>query len=127
MTTIRLGVIGIGNMGTTHCKKVLEGQCPDFTLTAICDINPARIAWAKENFNAPITYFEQAEDMLRSGLIDACIIAVPHYDHPQLAMACMEKGVLCLTAKDKVRLLPPLNIPMDLLKQAVSVIAEACK
>ena len=99
MNTVRLGVIGIGNMGTTHCKKVLEGQCPDFTLTAICDKNPARIAWAKENFDAPITYFEKAEDMLISGLIDACIVAVPHYDHPRLAMACMEKGIHVLVEK----------------------------
>ena len=40
--------------------------------------------------------------------------------------ACMEKGVLCLTAKDKVRLLPALNIPMELLEKAVAVIGEAC-
>jgi len=99
MNIVRLGVIGIGNMGTTHCKKVLEGACPDFTLTAICDKNPARIAWAKEHFNAPITYFEKAEDMLESGLIDACIVAVPHYDHPRLAMACMEKGIHVLVEK----------------------------
>lgn len=39
---------------------------------------------------------------------------------------CMEKGVLCLSAKDKVRLLPALNIPMDLLQKAVSVIKEVC-
>ncbi len=41
--------------------------------------------------------------------------------------ACIEKGVLCLTAKDKVRLLPALNIPMQQLKQAVEVIKEAAK
>ena len=99
MNTVRLGVIGIGNMGTTHCKKVLEGACPDFTLTAICDKNPARIAWAKENFGASITYFEKAEDMLNSGIIDACIVAVPHYDHPKLAMASMEKGIHVLVEK----------------------------
>jgi len=40
--------------------------------------------------------------------------------------ACMEQGVLCLTAKDKVRLLPALNIPMEDLKQAVSVIKANC-
>ena len=40
---------------------------------------------------------------------------------------CTEHGVLCLTAKDKVRLLPALNIPMDVLKEAVAVIKEACK
>ncbi len=41
--------------------------------------------------------------------------------------ACMEKGVLCLTAKDKVRLLPALNIPMEILKEAVEILKEACK
>ena len=39
---------------------------------------------------------------------------------------CNEKGVLCLTAKDKVRLLPALNIPMDVLAEAVAVIKEVC-
>ena len=39
---------------------------------------------------------------------------------------CIGKGVLCLTAKDKVRLLPPLNIPMEQLQQAIAVIKEAC-
>lgn len=41
--------------------------------------------------------------------------------------ACMEKGVLVLTAKDKVRLLPPLNIPFDILKKAIDVIIDVCK
>jgi len=45
----------------------------------------------------------------------------------EVVTACRENGVLCLTAKDKVRLLPPLNIPMDLLQKAVAVIKEACK
>ncbi len=40
---------------------------------------------------------------------------------------CIEKGVLCLTAKDKVRLLPALNIPMDILKKAIDIIKEACR
>ena len=39
---------------------------------------------------------------------------------------CMENGVLCLTAKDKVRLLPALNIPMDVLEKAVAIIKAAC-
>ena len=45
---------------------------------------------------------------------------------PDVVKACMEKGVLCLTAKDKVRLLPALNIPMDLLEKAVTILKEAC-
>ena len=39
---------------------------------------------------------------------------------------CMENGVLCLTAKTKVRLLPPLNIPMHLLEKAIEIIKSAC-
>ena len=45
----------------------------------------------------------------------------------EVVAACMEQGVLCLTAKNKVRLLPALNIPMENLKQAVEVIKSACK
>lgn len=45
----------------------------------------------------------------------------------EVVQTCLENGVLCLTAKDKVRLLPPLNIPMSLLREAVEIIALACK
>lgn len=44
----------------------------------------------------------------------------------EVVKACMEKGVLCLTAKDKVRLLPALNISMDELKEAIDVIKAVC-
>ena len=39
---------------------------------------------------------------------------------------CMARGVLCLTAKDKVRLLPALNIPMDILAEAITVVRTVC-
>ena len=39
---------------------------------------------------------------------------------------CMSNGVLCLTAKNKVRLLPALNIPFELLEKAVQIIKSAC-
>ena len=44
----------------------------------------------------------------------------------EVVKACMDNGVLCLTAKDRVRLLPALNIPMELLEKAVAVIKAAC-
>ena len=44
----------------------------------------------------------------------------------EIVKACMEQGVLCLTAKDRVRLLPPLNIPMDLLQKAIAIVKAAC-
>ena len=45
----------------------------------------------------------------------------------EVVSACIERGVLCLTAKNKVRLLPALNIPMDQLVKAVEVIQSVCK
>lgn len=44
----------------------------------------------------------------------------------EVVQKCLENGVLCLTAKDKVRLLPALNIPDETLKKAVSIIKNAC-
>ena len=44
----------------------------------------------------------------------------------EVVAKCIENGVLCLTAKDRVRLLPALNIPMELLEKAVGVLKEAC-
>ena len=99
MEKIRLGIIGIGNMGSSHAKNVLEGNCPDFELTAICDKNPERLAWGKENLTAGAAYFENPEEMLDSGLIDACIVAVPHYDHPRYAIECMRRGIHVLVEK----------------------------
>lgn len=48
-------------------------------------------------------------------------------DAKQILLALQEKGVLCLTAKDKIRLLPPLNIEFDLLKSAVEKIKAECE
>lgn len=45
----------------------------------------------------------------------------------EVIKTCMDNGVLCLSAKDKLRLLPALNIPFDELKKAVEIIKNACK
>ena len=44
----------------------------------------------------------------------------------EVVAKCNDRGVLCLTAKDKVRLLPALNIPMDLLEEAIAVLKDVC-
>ena len=46
---VKLGIIGIGNMGTSHAKNVVEGKCPEISLVAIDEKNPERIKWIKEN------------------------------------------------------------------------------
>ncbi len=96
---IKLGIIGIGNMGTGHAKNILTGKCPEFELVAAADINPDRLAWAKESLSPDVTYFDDALKMLDSGLIEACMVCVPHYDHPKYAMECMKRGIHVMVEK----------------------------
>ena len=45
----------------------------------------------------------------------------------EIVKTCRENGVLCITAKDRIRLLPALNIPDDLLQKAAEIIGKACE
>lgn len=96
---IRLGIIGIGNMGSVHAVNVVEGKCPDFELTAVANNSPDRLQWAMDTLPETVARFDDAMAMLDSGLIDACIISVPHYDHPLYAIACMRRGIHVMVEK----------------------------
>jgi len=96
--TIKLGVIGAGTMGTRHINHILWGKCPELTVAAIADTNPDRLTWAAEHV-PDAARFDDAAAMLDSGLIDAALIAVPHYDHPDLAIACMKRGIHVMVEK----------------------------
>lgn len=99
---IRLGIIGIGNMGSGHANSILEGKCADFRLCAAADINPKRLEWVKEAgrlAGTEVECFSDAIAMLDSGKIDACMVCVPHYDHPSLAIECMKRGIHVMVEK----------------------------
>jgi len=96
---VRIGVVGIGNMGSAHTKYLVAGEVPNAELTAVCDINPKRLEWAKENLGEHIKLFENAEAMFESGTVDGVIIATPHYDHPPLAISAFNHGLHVLIEK----------------------------
>ena len=96
---IKLGIIGIGNMGSNYAKKVSDGECPEFELVAVADVNPRRIQWAEENLCSEVKRFSTAEDLLNSQLVDACMVVVPHYDHPKYAMECIKRGIHVMVDK----------------------------
>lgn len=97
---IKLGIIGFGNMGTGHTSNIMIGSCPEIDLVAICDKNPDRIAFAKGKYpDANITYFTDAIEMLDSGIIDSCLVAVPHYDHTKYSIECMKRGIHVMCEK----------------------------
>ena len=97
---VRLGIIGIGNQGSGYAYRIMhENMVPEIKVTAIADINPARLAWAKEKVSPDIAYFEDAIAMLDSGLIDACVVSIPHYDHPRYVMECLRRGIHVMCEK----------------------------
>lgn len=100
MKKIKLGIIGIGNMGSAHAKNIISGNCPNIEITAIADIDPKRLEWAKEQgYGENVAYFNDDIEMLESGLIDSCLIAVPHYDHPSLAIECFKRSIHVMLEK----------------------------
>ena len=100
---VKIGVIGVGNMGSGHAMMFSDGRCPEFELVAICDLRQdrlddvaKRVYEAREKAGieaAPLKLFTNAEEMLDSGLIEAVTVAVPHYDHPKYVIAAIERGI----------------------------------
>ena len=98
MDKVRLGIIGYGNMGKTHSRNIMDGQVKNMVLTAICDISEERRESAKKLY-PDVEVFENAEEMYKSGLCDAVLIAVPHYSHSKLAIKAFEYNLNVLTEK----------------------------
>ncbi len=94
---ICLGVVGVGNMGSEHCRTILAGHCPEVTLAAVADLRQERRDWARETLPGGVQVFDTAEGLLKSGTCDAVLIAVPHYQHEAVSVAALGQGlhVLC--------------------------------
>jgi predicted dehydrogenase len=99
MNKVRIGIIGIGNMGSSHAKYLVNNEVPGAVLTAVCDTSSERLKWAKESLLEDIKSYETPEALMASGEVDAILIATPHYDHPALAMEGFRHGLHVLIEK----------------------------
>ena len=99
MEKARIGIIGLGNQGSMYLKKLFnKGKIPNGEVTAVCDINPDKIK-ALEGELHGAKAFADYKDLLASGLTDGVIVAVPHYQHPEISIAAMEAGINVLCEK----------------------------
>jgi predicted dehydrogenase len=93
MSKVRFGIVGLGNMGGFHANYLKDA--PNVQLTAVCDTDAAKLEKTVASTGAK--GFSDYRQMLDSGLLDAVVIAVPHYDHVPMSLQAFEKGlhVLC--------------------------------
>jgi predicted dehydrogenase len=94
MNTVRLGIIGMGNMGKFHADYLLAGKVSRAELTAVCSTSPAKL----EKYKA-LKIFDDGEKLIRSGAVDAVVIATPHYQHTSLGIAAFDAGLHVMVEK----------------------------
>ena len=99
MEQLRLGIIGIGGMGTNHALSIVKGNVPEIKLTAVADTRDIRLSWARENLPGTVAVFDDGRKLINSGTCDAVLIATPHYFHPDYVIYALEHGVHALTEK----------------------------
>ncbi|WP_020617697.1 Gfo/Idh/MocA family protein [Paenibacillus daejeonensis] len=99
MEVVRLGVIGLGNMGKGHIRYIVNGEVPGAKLTAVSDIAEAGRQWAKDHAGEGVSIYADPYALLDSGKVDGVLITTPHYSHPELAIACFQRGLHVMVEK----------------------------
>ena len=93
---VRLGIIGLGAEGGMYAGLLAEDRVPGMVLGAICDIDESKRARADD---LGVPFHLDYVEMLDSGTVDAIVTTVPHYLHPEMGIAALERGVHALVEK----------------------------
>src|ERR1700736_589831 len=94
MEPVRLGIVGIGAMGSVHAQNIVDGKVPRCKLTAVCDPKAERLSQFPSAEG-----FVSVDDFLRSSETDAVLIATPHYSHTSIGIQALESGRHVLVEK----------------------------
>jgi predicted dehydrogenase len=94
MKNVRVGVIGLGNMGKYHADYLIQGKVNRCELSAVASSNPQKL----ERYKG-IKTFSSGEGMIASGEVDAVLIATPHYSHTTLGIAAFDAGLHVIVEK----------------------------
>ncbi len=96
MTRVKLGLIGLGNIGRHHATYLLDRMVPDLDLVAVCATTPSKL----EPYAARgLETYTDAQALIRSGNLDAVLIATPHYQHTHLGILALETGLHVMVEK----------------------------
>ena len=96
MNQVRLGIIGMGNIGRHHAAYLLEGKIRRCQLVAVCSTSPHKL----EPYKAQgLKILGGGDELIRSREVDAVLIATPHYQHTSLGIAALEAGLHLMVEK----------------------------
>jgi len=93
MDKVRLGIIGMGNIGKFHAEYLANKKVSRCDLVAVCD------AMAPLDRYKPLKAFTDGEALIKSGEVDAVIVATPHFQHTTLGIVALESGVHAMIEK----------------------------
>ncbi len=116
MDKVRIGVVGIGNMGSAHAMQLYNGKVKGAVLSAVCDKNEARFALVDKHMDDTVSKYTSLTAMLADDVVDGVIIATPHYDHPELGIEVLNAGLHVLVEK-----------PIGVYTKAVEALNEAAQ
>ena len=95
LSEVRVGIIGVGGMGTGHVRRFEKGAIRRGRVTAICDIDPRQM----DKFGDEYKKFTDSRELIRSGEVDAVMIATPHYFHTTIGIDALDHGIHTLSEK----------------------------
>lgn len=96
MSKVKIGIIGMGNIGRHHADYLLAGKVNRCELTAVCSTSPEKL----ESYRAKgLNVFGDGEKLMASGSVDAVIVATPHYQHTTLGAAALRTGLHLMVEK----------------------------
>lgn len=99
MDIVKIGIIGIGNMGKEYILQLEQGKVNGAKLAAVCGRREEHIDWVRQHTNGNVRTYLKEDDFFHCAEMDAVIIATPHYSHPSLAGKAFAKGLHVLIEK----------------------------
>jgi predicted dehydrogenase len=94
MENVRIGIVGLGNMGKAHLHNIRTGKVPGMRVTALCE-SVGTLPDLLEGEHP----FTDVSQMIRSGRIDAILICTPHFSHTTIGIEALENGLHVLVEK----------------------------
>jgi predicted dehydrogenase len=93
----RLGIVGFGVQGSVYAELIADGVVTNMALGAICDGNPAKRQPVESKY--AVAFYEDYVTMLDSGSVDAVVLCVPSYLHPEMGIEALQRDIHVLLEK----------------------------